>query len=195
MFATDHFRAYLLGKKFIVVTDHHALQWLHSVNPKGRLGKWVMDLQEYSFDVRHRPGKDNGNADNLSRPPSVSSCAITVHPGYNLLQAQQDDLDIQTVLQSKSNDQPRPPYFVCAKNPTLHVVWHCWDKLHLVNGLLVKDVESFNGSIPEYAFLFPTKLIVPVLNGIHGFPFSGHMGVKRALLRARNRFFWLRELC
>jgi len=190
VFATDHFRAYLLGRKFTVVTDHHALQWLHSVNPKGRLGRWVMDLQEYSFDVRHRPGNANGNADALSRLPSVSSCATTIHPGYNLLQAQQDDLDIHTVLQLKSNDQPRPPYFVWARNPTLRVFWHCWDNLHIVNGFLVKDVESINGSIPEYAFVIPTKLIVPVLNGIHSSPFSGHMGVKRTLLRARNRFFW-----
>ena len=125
VFATDRFRAYLLGRKFTVVTDHHALLWLHSVNPKGRLGRWVMDLQEYSFDVRHRPGNDNGNADALSRLPSISSCATTVNPGYNLLQAQQDDLDIQTVLKMKSHDQPRPPFFVWAIYPTLCAFWHC----------------------------------------------------------------------
>ena len=54
----------------------------------------------------------------------------------------------------------------------------------------MKDVESSNGPIPEYAFVIPSKLIVPVLNGIHSSPFSGHMGVKRTLLRARTRFFW-----
>ena len=121
VFATDHFQAYFLGRKFTVVTDHHVLQWLHSVNPKAGLGRWVMDLQEYSFDVQHRPGNDNGNADALSRLPPISRCATTVHPGYNLLQAQQDDLDIQTLLQMKSHDQPRPPIFVWAKNPTLCV--------------------------------------------------------------------------
>lgn len=30
VFATDHFRPYLLGQKFTLVTDHSALQWLHS---------------------------------------------------------------------------------------------------------------------------------------------------------------------
>ena len=190
VFATDHFRAYLLGRKFTVVTDHHALRWLHSVTPKGRLARWVMDLQEYLFDVRHRPGSDNGNADALSRLPHVSSCATTMHPGYNLLQAQRDDLDIQTVTQMKCNDQPRPPFFVWAKNPTLRALWHCWNKLHIVNDFLVKDVDSSNGSIPEYAFVIPTKLIASVLNGIHSSPFSGHMGVKRTLSRARHRFLW-----
>ena len=171
VFATDHVRAYLLGRKFTVVTDRHALRWLHSVNPKGRLGRWVMDLQEYSFDVRHRPGNENGNADALSRLPSISSYATTVHPGYNLLQAQKDDPDIQTFLQMKSHDQPRPPFFVWAKNPNLRAFWHCWDKLHIVNGFLVKDVESSNGSIPEYAFVILPKLVVPVLNGIYSSPF------------------------
>ena len=78
----------------------------------------------------------------------------------------------------KFHDQPRPPFFVWAKNPTLHAFWHCWDKLDIVNGFLVKDVESSNGSIPEYAFVIPPKLVVPVLNGIHSSPFPSHMGVK-----------------
>ena len=90
----------------------------------------------------------------------------------------------------KSHDQPRPPFFVWAMNPTLRAFLHCWDKLHIVNGFLVKDVESSNGPIPEYAFVIHIKLIVPVLNGIHSSPFSGHMGVKRTVLRARTRFFW-----
>ena len=97
---------------------------------------------------------------------------------------------MQTVLQMKSHEQPRPPFFVWAKKPTLRAFWHCWDKLHIVNWFLVKDVGSSNGPIPEYAFVIPTKLIVHVLNGIHSFPFSGHMGVKQTLLCAHSCFIW-----
>ena len=75
-----------------------------------------MDLQKYSFDVRHRPGNDS---DALPRLPSISSCATTVDPGYNLLQAQEDDVDMQKVLQMRPHDQPRPPFFVWATKPTL----------------------------------------------------------------------------
>ena len=63
VFVTDHFRAYLLGRKFPLFTDHSALHWLNSLEPKGHLGCWVMALQEYSFDVQHRPGISHGNAD------------------------------------------------------------------------------------------------------------------------------------
>ena len=72
VFATDHFRAYLLGRKFTLITDHSALLLLHSLEPKGRLGCWVMTLQEYSFDVQHRPGISHGNADALSHLPTHS---------------------------------------------------------------------------------------------------------------------------
>ena len=102
VFATDHFRAYLLGRKFTLITEHSALRWLHSLEPKGRLGRWVMALQEYSFDVQHRPGISHGNADALSRLPTHSpvhslgcnspisshSCVTSVTPQSSLQQEQ-----------------------------------------------------------------------------------------------------------
>jgi hypothetical protein len=35
--------------------------------PTGRRARWIMDLQQYNFDILHRPGKTNANADALSR--------------------------------------------------------------------------------------------------------------------------------
>ena len=43
-FAIEHFRFYLLGNPFQIVTDNSALTWLHSVVPKGRITRWVMKL-------------------------------------------------------------------------------------------------------------------------------------------------------
>lgn len=36
-------------------------------DPSSRLARWNLLLQEYSFDIVHRPGKRNQNADALSR--------------------------------------------------------------------------------------------------------------------------------
>ena len=93
-FATEHFRRYLLGNKSPLVTDHSALRWLHSDEPKGRQARWVMDLQEYSFAIKHRPGSANGNADVLSRLPSseapeqVPTCSTSFSSGYDFQQKQ-----------------------------------------------------------------------------------------------------------
>ncbi|GBB98406.1 hypothetical protein RclHR1_32140004, partial [Rhizophagus clarus] len=34
--------------------------------PKGRRARWIMELQQYDFQIKHRPGKANANADALS---------------------------------------------------------------------------------------------------------------------------------
>ena len=42
----DHFRYYLLGRNFLVRTDHHALQWLMSFKqPEGQVARWLERLQ------------------------------------------------------------------------------------------------------------------------------------------------------
>ena len=35
--------------------------------PRGRRARWVMELQQYNFTIEHKPGKENKNADALSR--------------------------------------------------------------------------------------------------------------------------------
>jgi len=62
------FKVYLANKKFLVKTDHSAIQFLKKVkDPTGRLGRWMIFLQSYDFDVEYKPGKVHGNADSLSR--------------------------------------------------------------------------------------------------------------------------------
>ena len=70
--AVKHFRYYLLGKPFIVRTDHSALQWLRNFKePEGQVARWLERLQEYEFEVKHRKGEGHTNADALSRRPCI----------------------------------------------------------------------------------------------------------------------------
>ena len=72
-----HFRHYLLGQKFTKVTDHSALQWLHSFeDPDGITARWLEKFAPFDYEVRHRPGKSIGHADGLSRIPPNSINAI-----------------------------------------------------------------------------------------------------------------------
>ena len=69
---TRHFKHYLLGRKFKVVTDHRALQWLHNFkDPDGLTARWLEKLAAFDYEVQHRPGKSIGHADRLSRIPIV----------------------------------------------------------------------------------------------------------------------------
>ena len=66
----DHFKGYVWGPKFVVCTDHAALVWLKNLkNIQGMLARWLAKLQQFHFDIIHRPGAQHGNADGLSRCP------------------------------------------------------------------------------------------------------------------------------
>ena len=61
-------RRYLLGRKFLLQTDHKPLIWIKTMrNNNGKLGRMALELQEFDFEIEHVPGKMNSEADFLSR--------------------------------------------------------------------------------------------------------------------------------
>lgn len=63
-----HFHVYLANCQFTIYTDHQALTCLKNAKySSGKLARWAVLLEQYQFDIQHRPGKSNGNADALSR--------------------------------------------------------------------------------------------------------------------------------
>ena len=70
VFFVKRYRQYILGRHFIIRTDHAALQWLRRVSePIGQQARWLEQLEEYDFDVVHRAGAKHGNADAMTRKP------------------------------------------------------------------------------------------------------------------------------
>ena len=62
------FAHYLFGCRFKVVTDHKALvSFLHSRTLNRRLHGWLLQLLQFDFSIIYRPGRDNSDADALSR--------------------------------------------------------------------------------------------------------------------------------
>ena len=82
-----YFQHYLYGRHFTVVTDHSALRWLIGIkDPNGRLALWPLIIQSYDFDIKHRAGKSNGNADALSRAtdfPTLAAIKTLKQSGFS----------------------------------------------------------------------------------------------------------------
>jgi hypothetical protein len=74
VWAVQTLRPYLHGCTFTLVTDHGPLEWLMTQKDlTGQAARWALILQGYSFNVVHRPGAPNQNADALSRDPAPSA--------------------------------------------------------------------------------------------------------------------------
>lgn len=66
--ALDTLKYYLIGKDFVLETDHRALQWIHKMkDTNARITRWYLSLQPYCFNIQYRPGQKNIIADFLSR--------------------------------------------------------------------------------------------------------------------------------
>ena len=75
VWAVDRFKHYLLGKEFVIATDHKALTSAlgeHRSNKtyQSRLTRWVDRLLPYQFTITHIPGRDMSIVDYLSREPN-----------------------------------------------------------------------------------------------------------------------------
>ncbi len=78
--AIEHFKFYLLGRRFQVETDHKALVAVlgrKSSNREysSRLTRWRMRLLPFEFDIVYKPGSSMGITDYLSRSPSFEAPA------------------------------------------------------------------------------------------------------------------------
>ena len=73
--ATEHFKNYLYGAEFEIVTDHKALLSALNANQSNktmhsRLFRWVNQLLPFNFKIKHIPGKEMGFTYLFSRLPS-----------------------------------------------------------------------------------------------------------------------------
>lgn len=68
VWAVQHYRPYLLGKRFTILTDHRPLVYLFGMtDPSSRLTKFRLKLEEFDFVIKYVKGSENVTADALSR--------------------------------------------------------------------------------------------------------------------------------
>ena len=72
VWAFHHFRCYLLGKRFLVRTDHRALEHLDRFKELSAIiACWLEFLSQFEYDLQYRQEGAHANADALSRLPTL----------------------------------------------------------------------------------------------------------------------------
>ena len=85
VWGAEYFRNYVLGRKFLIVTDHKALVSLLNGNNKknktmfSRLTRWLDSLISVDFQVERKSGAKIGLADYLSRHPSLDAKPVSTY--------------------------------------------------------------------------------------------------------------------
>ncbi|GBG90218.1 hypothetical protein CBR_g50397 [Chara braunii] len=76
--ALTHWRDYLLGRFFILRTDHQTQGWMRTQPVlSDALKRWIEVIEQYDFEPQYIKGEYNKVADALSRRPDFSGALIT----------------------------------------------------------------------------------------------------------------------
>ena len=115
VWSVRHFRPYIVGSKFVVVTDHQPLVGKGNIDPEndptGRRGRWEIELSTYDFEIVYRKGKQHVNADALSRASHITMEGKDLDVGpINVECTKQDkvsetDTHLEMVKQAQSEDE------------------------------------------------------------------------------------------
>ena len=71
---TEKFADYLHGHRFTVLTDNNPLTYVLTSAKLDATGqRWVAALASFDFNILYRPGRNNSDADGLSRLPGINN--------------------------------------------------------------------------------------------------------------------------
>ncbi|XP_043473885.1 uncharacterized protein LOC122506001 [Leptopilina heterotoma] len=103
LYAVHHFRPYIYGKKFTLVSDHEPLRWIATIKDPGqRLIRWRLKLRDYEYEFQHKSGKLNTNADALSR--NVIEDEINENSQINV-----DQKQVKILINKRVDKIPKKP--------------------------------------------------------------------------------------
>ena len=210
-----HFRAYLLGHHFLLRTDHAALKWLRSMpEPVGQQARWLEQMEEYTFDIEHRPGKKHANADAMSRRPcrqctvdqetAVGSymCNRVVESGpgdgtdeyLDPAQMKEDyasDPKLATFHALFSASESQVPWDeVVGLDRDTKGMWLQWDRLCIVDGVLYRRWVTVDGLQKRWQLVPPKSVQPRLLKLAHTGMTGGHLVIKRTQHQIQLRAYW-----
>lgn len=183
VWAVRHFRCYIYGRQFELLTDCHALRWLMTVrDPSSRLARWNLLLQEYNFEIKHKSGRAHANADALSRADTIRVVRefVPVVDGVELKREQRKDATlIKLIGDIEAGARVRiggNEYFLDS------------------DGILCVRRAAGRGSARAgrawERSIVPASLVGKIMRAFHDAPFSGHLGKRKTRKRIERHYFW-----
>ena len=190
---TEKFKDYLAGAKFTIYTDNNPVAHLQTARLGAVEQRWAAQLASFTFDIKYRPGKNNANADALSRFPVDSSNVMAIELVPDEVEgawqsAQNDDADLQTVIRCVLSR--RHPTLEERKSWTQDAqqIIRQWSRLQVKDNVLYRSVTDQHTQEEYLQVVCPKARRQEAWRGIH--LSTAHAGPERTLTQLRRRFYW-----
>lgn len=197
IWALEHFRPYIEGSNVSVFTDHNSLRWLMSrPSPSGRLARWCLRLQDFEFEVFHKPGSANSIPDALSRNPVEGPVeAVDLLPPYATVGSLNLRRQPQLILDDKQQLKSLQVADETISSLRARLEDSCVDSspFCIHEDLVYFKDKKATGLIHPYKdlrFYVPSSLRSTLLKYFHDHPMAGHLGITKTLGRLQKRVYW-----
>ncbi len=195
----QHRKHYLIGRHFVVVTDHRPLTHLMSKDkPSQRLERWLIIIREYDFKFQFINGTANVMADALSRwflqnddrNQPTSEPGIVINAIAALSHEQASDYEIAKLYEWMSNDsRPNNVNETENLNCELSILWRYFYVFVVVDSNIYRSASNANkDTILQY--VVPKHRRKEIFSSIHESVTGGHLAFERTFTKIRARFFW-----
>jgi len=213
VYGLSQHKQFLLGRHIVIRTDHAALTWLRkTAEVMPQLARWLTFIEQFDYEVVHRPGIRHGNADGLSRgppreealppededkvfdevraikkPSSTSSSA-----GESLHILQRRDIELGPIINLRLYNEERPDQEVINRESELtKKIATKWQRLVVVDGLVyLRDKAAKKGERPPLHLMLPRAEVENSLRLCHAGRVGGHFGFRKTIDQVRRRFYW-----
>ncbi|CAJ2641852.1 unnamed protein product [Trifolium pratense] len=193
----QHWRHYLLGKKFLVYTDHKSLKhFLQQRISSPDQQCWLAKLLGYQFEVIYKPGPDNKAADALSRCHGENDMQVLSNfqrqGGQKPLKIFRQDADLNL------NVMVSVPKWLEGQKLLQEVAQY--DQIQKMISELTDNPDSKPGFVVQQGILlYHGRLVIPatspsiplLLAEFHSTPMGGHSGFLRTYRRLAANLYWV----
>ncbi|MCH80266.1 transposon Tf2-1 polyprotein [Trifolium medium] len=169
--AIQHWRPYLLGRKFVVSTDQKSLkQLLQQRIVTAEQQNWTAKLLGYDFEIVYKQGRLNKGADALSRIHEGGEIKTMISQSKWIQEEQvktenQQDGKIQRIIVDLQQDP------------------ESWPGYEYIHGMLMYEGRLV---ISNKSLLIPT-----LLDEFHATPHGGHSGFYKTYRRLAANLYWV----
>ena len=197
VFGCTKFHDLMFARHFVVESDHKPLEAIFKkpiTQAPPRVQRFMLALQKYDFQVRHKPGKEmisdvlsrlylHETKEDLVPDLSVNEIQLNSHLPMTpekiteLKESTERDMELQMLRDQVENGWPSLKSRVPAM---IQKYWCMKDEITCIDGVLYKG----------YKVMIPVDMRKQMLNIIH----ENHLGIVKCKARAREYLFWPRMM-